>query len=485
MKKAFFLLFVAVSCAKPVQTTVSIVPQPVSVVQYADSVTLGSFKTVIRPSMGAEEYVLNTASHTIKAGSEAGAFYAMQTVRQLEQQAKDGKIPSLVIKDAPEFEYRGAHLDCCRHFWTIPEVKQFIDIMALHKLNVFHWHLTEDQGWRIEIKKYPELTEVGAWRKGTKIGHLFDETKGIDNIPYGGYYTQDECREIVAYAAERHITVLPEIEMPGHALSILAAYPQLGCTGGPYEVSCTWGVFDDVLCVGKDETVQFLKDVLDEVCDIFPSHYIHIGGDESPRVRWEACPACQARMKAEGLENEAQLQSWLNHQIEQHLAAKGRAIIGWDEILEGGVSKEATVMSWRGPAGGKAAAAQGNDAVFSPYTNFYFDFYQTEDPEANHEPLSIGGNLTLEKVYSFDPYEDLNEEERAHVKGIQANMWTEYVSEWDGILFRELPRMSALAECAWASSRRVDYGAFVGKVETALLPIYEEEGWGYAPYAFK
>lgn len=481
------LLFAAMACSQVVPTTVCIVPEPASVVQYADSVSFDkdAFSTKIDKSMGAEAYTINTKARKITAGSEAGAFYAYQTLCQIDLQAKDGLVPSLVIKDEPEFAYRGAHLDCCRHFMPLSDVKEFIDMMVVHKLNVFHWHLTEDQGWRIEIKKYPRLTEVGAWRDGTKIGHLDDETKGYDSIRHGGFYTQDECREIVAYAAERHITVIPEIEMPGHALAALTAYPELGCTGGPYEVSQLWGVFDDILCLGKDETLQFLMDVLDEVCEIFPSQYIHIGGDESPRVRWKVCPRCQARIKAEGLENEAQLQSWLNRKVEEYLAEKGRRIIGWDEILEGGVTKEATVMSWRGTDGGKAAAALGNDVIMAPYTYFYFDFYQTLDPAANHEPLCIGGRLPLDKVYSFNPYEDLNPEECAHIKGIQANMWTEYVKDFDGVMFRELPRMAALSECCWSASRRVEYPAFVNKVRTCLLPIYKANSWTYAPYAFQ
>ena len=475
-------LFAACSGQKT-EVTLSIVPQPVSIAQTTRQAPLGNVSTCVSSSLAPEEYVLTIRNGRvkIKGGSEAGVFWGKQTLAQIALQCPDN-VPDVVICDKPQFAYRGAHLDCCRHFFTVDEVKEYIDMMAVHKLNTFHWHLTEDQGWRFESKKYPRLTEIAAWRDGTMIGRDWGSD---DGIRHGGFYTQDEMKDVVAYAAERFITVIPEIEMPGHATAALAAYPELGCTGGPYEVIKEWGVFPDIFCAGKDKTLEFLKDILDEVCEIFPSEYIHIGGDEAPRTRWHDCPDCQARIKAEGLENEAQLQSWLNNRIEEYLNSKGRKIIGWDEILEGGVSQTATVMSWRGPQGGKAAAAMGNDVVMTPNSNFYFDYYQTKGNVANGEPLGIGGHLNLEKAYSFDPYEDLDESVKSHIKGIQANMWTEYVAEFSNVLYHVLPRIAALSEVAWNADGRSCYDCFVKRVRTSLLPIYEQNGWNYADFAFR
>ena len=480
------MAFAAVSCASKVECTVSVVPQPVSIQQFNGFNAADAACTeTIEANLGAEEYILDTrkAPFTIKAGSEAGVFYAHKTLDQLIAQSGEEGVPAVLIKDKPQFAYRGAHLDCCRHFFSVDEVKQFIDMAATHKLNVFHWHLTEDQGWRIEIKKYPKLTEVGAVRAHTLVGHHGSDV--YDGIPYGGFYTQEEAKEIVAYAAERFMTVIPEIEMPGHAVAALAAYPEFGCTGGPYAVEGNWGIFPDIFCVGKPETISFLEDVLDEICEIFPSEYIHIDGDEAPRDRWCECPDCQKLMKEQGFEKEAQLQSYLVNTIEKYLNDKGRKIIGWDEILEGGVSQSATVMSWRGPEGGKTAAALGNDVVMAPTTNFYFDYYQTGDPEANGEPLSIGGHLNLETAYSFDPFEDLTEDVKAHIKGIQCNMWTEYIPDFEGVEYRELPRMAALAETAWNADGRTSYDCFVKRVATALVPLYQQAGWTYADFAFR
>ena len=476
---------IACACApKETDVTVAVVPQPVSIHQFEGSAGSTSFTTRINDKLAPEEYILDSRSGKviITGGSEAGVFYGQKTLDQLRLQAVDGRISKVLIQDKPQFAYRGAHLDCCRHFFGVDKVKEFIDMMTVHKLNTFHWHLTEDQGWRFESKKYPKLTEISAWRKGTMIGREWGTN---DGIRHGGFYTQEEMKEVVAYAAERHITVIPEIEMPGHSVAALAAYPELGCTGGPYEVFCEWGVFPDIFCVGKDATIKFLEDILDEVCEIFPSEYIHIGGDEAPRDRWKECPDCQARMKAEGLKNEAELQSWLNLTIEKYLAEKGRKIIGWDEILEGGVSKDATVMSWRGPEGGKAAAAQGNDVIMTPNNFYYFDYYQTEGGVENGEPLGIGGHVNLEKAYSFNPYEDLDDNTKGHIKGIQANLWTEYIPEWDGVMYRELPRIAALAEVAWNANGRTDYAGFVKRVESVLLPQYKANGWAYADFAFR
>ena len=472
-----------------VPVDLSIVPNPVSMVGCGKSVNLKKnpdAKVRINPKLAPEEYFLDTHKGRIEitAGSQAGAFWARQTLSQMEAQCGD-ELPGVQIHDKPLFSYRGAHLDCCRHFFTVDEVKSFLDMMALHKLNVFHWHLTEDQGWRAEIKKYPRLTEVGSVRAETLVGHY--GSKEYDGTPYGGFYTQDEMRDVVAYAAERFITVVPEIEMPGHASAALASYPELGCRGKdyPYKVQTTWGVFPEVLCVGNPETITFLEDVLDEICEVFPSEYIHIGGDEAPRSEWEKCPKCQALMKEKGFTREAELQSYLNNVIEEYLNEKGRKIIGWDEILEGGVSQSATVMSWRGVEGGIAAAKMGNDVIMTPNGFCYFDHYQTKGREANGEPLAIGGYLPLEKCYSFDPFEGLNDEEKAHIKGVQANMWTEYVATYDHIQHMELPRMAALSEVAWNPDGRTAYPAFVTRIEKGLLPIYQERGYRYADYAFK
>ena len=486
---ALAALALLASCGgnETVPADLSIVPNPVSM-QIGGKGAKATAKVVTRidETLAPEAYILRIADGKIElaGGSDAGVFWGRQTLAQIQSQC-GRKLPGVLIEDKPVFSYRGAHLDCCRHFFTVDEVKAFIDMMALHKLNVFHWHLTEDQGWRAEIKKYPRLTEVGSVRAETLVGHYGSDE--YDGTPYGGFYTQDQMRDVVAYAAERFITVIPEIEMPGHASAALASYPELGCRGKdyPYKVQTTWGVFPEVLCVGNPETFQFLEDVLDEICDIFSSEYIHIGGDEAPREEWEKCPKCQALMKEKGFKREAELQSYLNNVIEEYLAGKGRKIIGWDEILEGGVSQSATVMSWRGVKGGIEAAKMGNDVIMTPNGYCYFDHYQTKGREENGEPLAIGGYLPLEKCYSFNPYEGLNDEEKAHIKGVQANMWTEYVATFDHVQHMELPRMAALAEVAWSLDNRTDYADFLSRVEQGLLPIYQGRGYNYADYAFK
>ncbi|MCQ2116114.1 MAG: beta-N-acetylhexosaminidase [Bacteroidales bacterium] len=433
-----------------------------------------------------EAYTLEISAEGAKlcGGSVKGVWWGLQTLTQvLVQSAPSGKIGGLSIQDQPHFAYRGAMLDCCRHFYSVDEVKGWIDMIALHKLNTFHWHLTEDQGWRIEIKKYPLLTKVGSIRKRTVIG-LYKTSKEFDENPYGGYYTQKQIKDIVAYAADRQITIIPEIEMPGHAVAALASYPYLGCTGGPYEVRQIWGISKETFCLGKESTYEFLQDVLDEVCELFPSEYIHIGGDEAPRDAWKACPVCQAKMKAEGLKNEAELQSYQLKRIEAYLNSKGRKVIGWDEILEGGVTPSATIMSWRGPKGGIAAAKQGNDVVMTPNSYFYLDYYQTKEREANGEPLAIGGHVNLRKCYAFDPYDQLTAEEGAHIKGVQANTWCEYICTMDHVEHMDLPRFAALSEVCWSESRG-DYDEFVKRVQASLVPLYEYKGYVYAPYAFK
>lgn len=447
------------------------------------------------PSLAEEEYTLEVTQDgvTVKGGTEKGVWWGLQTLNQILIQAASGAAPGeplrtsgLYVQDKPHFPYRGAHFDPCRHFFTVDEVKTFIDIMALHKLNTLHWHLTDDQGWRLEIKKYPLLTEVGAVRKETKVGHYNDAAAGYDGTPYGEgcYYSQKDVKDIVEYAAARQVTVIPEIEMPGHAVAALTSYPWLGCVGEGYEVRTTWGISDDVFCIGKESTFEFLEGVLDEVCGLFPSEYIHIGGDECPSVRWETCPDCQKRMKEEGLTSERQLQGYLLHRIEAYLNAKGKKIIGWDEILEGGVTPSATVMSWRGPQGGINAAKQGNDVVMTPNNYFYLDYYQTADPKANGEPLGIGGYVSLEKCYSFDPYDQLDENTRKHIKGIQANTWTEYMKTFDHVQHMDLPRFAALAEVAWSDSK-TSYEQFLSRVTASLKPSYEYFGFIYAPYVFE
>lgn len=462
-------------------TDISIVPNPVSMeycgkgVKLMKSTGFPKVRYVIDGSLGEEEYIIDASGEKsrkviVTAGSDAGKFWADVTLSQIVMQSS-GRIAGLVIKDAPEFAYRGSLLDCGRHFWTVDEVKRYIDILVMHKLNVLHWHLTEDQGWRAEIRKYPRLTEIGAYR-------------GEEN--YGGYYTREDMMDVVKYAAERHVTVIPEIEMPGHSLAALTAYPELGCTGEGYHVEENWGIFPDVYCVGKDTTLHFLCDVLDEICEIFPSEYIHIGGDESPRTRWEDCPDCQRRMQEEGLTEEAELQGWLVRKIEEHLNAKGRRIIGWDEILEGGVTPTATVMSWRGTEGGIAAARQGNDVIMSPYTYFYLDYYQTMNHlQYETEGTAYHSYLPLSKCYSFNPFDGLDDSQKNFIKGIQANAWTEYMTSFEGVEQKALPRLAALSEVAWSTSNRTSYEEFVERCRKALVPAYEEAGYNFADFVFR
>ena len=482
---SFFIIaaLAATGCSSVNDTPedISIVPNPVSMEYSGDGVTVSrsdgrpEVVQVIDNTLAEEEYILDATGADgnkviITAGSDAGLWWGEQTLREILVQT-GRKIPGMIICDKPEFSYRGIHLDCCRHFFPVEDVKKFIDLANLHKINVFHWHLTDDQGWRAEIKKYPALTEIGAYRGESH---------------YGSFYTQEEMKEIVEYAAERHMTVIPEIEMPGHALAALASYPGLGCTGEGYAVSEQWGVFDDVFCIGKEETFTFLEGVLDEICDIFPSEYIHIGGDEAPRTRWAECPDCQRRMKEEGLKTEAELQSYLVRRIEKYLNDKGRRIIGWDEILEGGVSSTATVMSWRGTKGGVEAAKLGNDVIMTPSTYFYLDYYQTKDPE-KYEPegTTYATYLPLKKCYSFNPFDGLDKEQSKHIRGIQGNTWAEHMYVLEDVEHMVLPRIAALSEVSWSTSNRTSYDSFVERCRQALLPIYESRGYNYADYAFQ
>lgn len=414
-------------------------------------------------SLPDEGYLLNInrSGVILEAGTRAGLFYGMQTLLQLI--AVRGKnLPRLSITDYPRFSYRGLHLDVGRHMFPPEFIKRYIDLMARFKFNRFHWHLTEDQGWRIEIKKYPRLQEVAAWRDETIVGHAGKSNK-YDGQRYGGYYTQEEIRDIVNYAAQRHITIIPEIEMPGHSRAALAAYPNLGCTGGPYAVATTWGVFEDVYCAGKEETFTFLQDVLDEVIGLFPGTYVHIGGDECPKKRWKECRLCQQRIKNEKLKDEHHLQSWFIQRIEKYLNSKGRKIIGWDEILEGGLAPNATVMSWRGEEGGIAAAKQQHTVIMTPGNWCYLDHYQAS-PET--EPLAIGGLTTVEEVYSYEPLPaSLTETEQQYILGAQGNVWTEYMKTPEHVEYMVYPRALALAEVVWTPKEKRNYEDFLRRLK--------------------
>lgn len=421
-----------------------------------------------------EGYRIEVSPGTIlvKARTAAGAFYAVQSLRQMFPPQFSSptpvsgvawKIPCCSMTDYPRFAYRGLHLDVGRNFFPVSFIKRYIDLLALHKYNRFHWHLTEDQGWRIEIKKYPKLQTVAACRKETVVGHAGDKPARYDGKPYCGYYTQAEIKEVVEYARKRFVTIVPEIEMPGHAQAALAAYPELGCTGGPYETATTWGVFPEVFCAGNEKTFQFLDDVLAEVCPLFPGQYVHIGGDECPKDRWKVCPKCQARMKGENLKDEHELQSYFIRRAEKMLAKHGKKLIGWDEILEGGLAPTATVMSWRGIEGGIAAAKAGHDAIMTPSSFCYFDYYQT-DP--SNEPLAIGGLLTLDKVYGYEPVPaELTEEEARHILGGQGNVWTEYITTPEYVDYMVYPRACALSEVLWTPKNKKNYLDFARRLK--------------------
>ena len=414
-------------------------------------------------------------------------IYGIQTLRKsLPIGTKVTKIafPSAVINDWPRFAYRGMHLDVSRHFFPLDSLKVYIDAMALHNLNRFHLHITDDQGWRIEIKKYPKLTEIGAWRSGTLIG----KTMAFDTIRHGGFYTQEELKDLVKYAADRNITIIPEIDLPGHMLAALASYPELGCTGGPYEVWKQWGVSEDVICAGNEDAMRFLEDVLLEVMDIFPSEYIHIGGDEVPRDRWRECPKCQAKIKELGIKGDERhsaedyLQSYVMSRMEQFVESHGRHIIGWDEMLDGELAPNATVMSWRGSTGGYKAAKMHHNVIMTPNDYLYFDYYQSLDTES--EPEAGGGFNSVKKVYSLEPIpEGLTEDEEKYILGPQANLWTEYASEFNVLLYRMLPRLGALAEVQWCYPEQKNYDDWV-KREYRLTKLYDLYHWRYARHIF-
>lgn len=457
------------------------------------------FVRVSDKKLGAEGYVLTIDDKhiVVEANEEAGFFYALQTLYQLSDSdllcghlsdsAFDNlavcseriEFPSCRIEDTPRFSYRGKHFDSARHFFTIEQVKKHIDLMAYHKLNTLHFHLTDDQGWRVEIKRYPKLQSVASKRKGTIIGHYNDNDQrnpNYDGVPHGGYYTQEELKELVAYAKARNIEIIPEIDLPGHASAALAAYPELGCKGSGYEVQGTWGIFEEVFCT-KDSVLDFLKGVLDEIIEIFPSQYVHIGGDECPKTNWKTCPKCQEQIKRFGLKDEKELQSRFMLILQEYLESKGRKAIAWDEILEGGATKGMTIMSWQGEKAGEEAAKSGLDAIMSPAAYLYFDYYQGE-PEC--EPLAIGGYTTLKKVYYYEPMPaGLTPEQEKHIIGVQANTWTEYIPTYDKLQYMDFPRVAALCESAWCKPENKDYERFLAKLEK-LFKAYDAMNVNYS-----
>lgn len=444
----------------------------------------------------------------ISGKTAKGIFYGIQTLKQLmpaslEIKTADLTIPAVIIKDNPRFVYRGMHLDVGRHLFPVDFIKKYIDLIAMHKMNTLHWHLTEDQGWRIEIKKHPKLTEIGSKRSGTIVGHYPGTTN--DETEYGGFYTQEEVKDIVKYATERHVTIIPEIELPGHASAAIASYPFLSCfpdeptivtngmgskagkeiqaNGSPKIVQETWGVFDDVFCAGNEKTFAFLENVLAEVIPLFPSEYIHIGGDESPKSNWKRCPDCQKRIKDNKLADEHELQSYFIQRIETYLNSKGKKIIGWDEILEGGLAPNATVMSWRGEQGGIEAAKQHHDVIMTPGHSCYFDHYQTENKE--NEPLAIGGKTTVSDVYAYEPSpNELTAVESKYILGAQGNVWTEYMNTSDYVEFMVLPRMTALSEVVWTPKEAKDWDDFKARLNT-MKSRYDALGINYAKHVFE
>lgn len=445
-------------------------------------------------NLAEEEYSIDItkANCIVRASSYNGFLYAIQTLKQLTSvnifgdepnPAEKFLFPCVKIQDKPRFGYRGMHLDCSRHFFSVEEVKKYLDIMALYKLNRFHWHLTDDQGWRVEIKKYPRLTEIGAFRNGTVIKKDWGSN---DGVRYGGYYTQEQMKDIVAYAGKLGIVVIPEIDLPGHMMGALAGYPELGCTGGPYEVWTRWGISEQVLCPGKEAMFSFLEDVFTELMDIFPSEYIHIGGDECPKTEWEKCPACQARIKQLGIKADGQhsaeqfLQSYVTARVQKFLNDHGRRIIGWDEVLEGELAEGATVMSWRGTEGGIKASAMGFDVIMTPNTYCYFDYYQSEDQDK--EPFGIGGFLPWDKVYSYEPLEGLNDSQQKHILGVQANLWTEYVATPEHLEYMLLPRMNALSEVQWCVPENKDIERFKAAMEAESFKIFDILGYNYRKF---
>lgn len=444
-----------------------------------------------KEGLAPEEYEIKIGRRRINVYSSAynGTLYAIATLKQLmPAEVYSGvcnpdahwNIPCTVIKDKPRFSHRGMLLDCSRHFFEIDQIKKILDVMAVYKLNRFHWHLTDDHGWRVEIKKYPLLTQVGAWRNGTMIGW---DAKSNDGIRYGGYYTQEQLRDVVAYASERGIEIIPEIDLPAHMVSALTAYPHLGCTGGPYSLMTVWDIAKDVLCVGKDSSFEFIEDVLTEVCDIFPYEYIHIGGDECPKIRWENCPRCQARIRELGLKDsdkwtaEHYLQNYVTARVQKFLADKGRKVIGWDEILEGDLEPGATIMSWRGVQGGIEAASNGFDAIMTPCEYCYLNYCQSDKPEL--EPVGFHEYVPVEKCYGYDPLDGIPEEAHHHILGVQCNVWTEFIGTPAHVQYMLLPRMLAISEVQWTTPQNKDYDRFRADVMTHQFPLLRSLGYIY------
>lgn len=444
------------------------------------------------PGLNADGYRIEVDRDGIRicGNTPDGLFHGIQTVRKSIPAGSSGAVafPYATIADEPRFPYRAMHLDVSRHFFGKDFVKRYIDLLALHNMNYFHWHLTDDQGWRIEIKKYPLLAEKSSIREYTVIRREYDKN---DGTPYGEgcYFTQDDIREIVRYALDRHIQIIPEIDMPGHMLAALASYPEFGCTGGPYKVWTRWGVSDQVLCVGKDRTVQFAKDVLSEVASLFPCRYIHIGGDECPKKEWEKCPDCQERIKAEGIVKgdaksvEDALQGWFMKEMAVFLKGLGKTVIGWDELLESGAAGNGmVVMSWRGVEGGIAAAKQRTCAIMVPHSYLYFDYYQTED--RSQEPFAAGGKVTVEKVYNYDPLEGIPAGSRRYILGVQANLWTEFIPDEHHAQHMVIPRIDALSEVQWCPLETRDYPDFLQRLGRQKN-LYDQLGYEYAPYVFE
>jgi hexosaminidase len=468
--------------------------------QYLNDITGNKFETTTKTSKKSIVLNLNlkkenpeayqikvTNKHIIiSASSPAGVFYGIQTLRKsIPVGIAPINLPAVIINDAPRFAYRGMMLDVSRHFFKVDEVKTYIDILALHNINTFHWHLTDDQGWRIEIKKYPLLTEIGSKRAETVIGH---NSGKYDGIPYGGFYTQAQIKDVISYAKDRYINIIPEIDMPGHMMGALAAYPELGCTGGPYAVWCQWGISDQVLCIGNDKTLTFIKDVLTELTELFPSKYIHIGGDECPKTSWKKCPKCQARIKELGLISddkhtaEERLQSFVISYAEKVLNDKGRRMIGWDEILEGGLAPNATVMSWRGMEGGIEAAKQKHDVIMTPNQYVYFDHYQSNDIE--NEPMAIGGYTPVKTVYNWEPVpSSLSNDEKKYIIGAQANLWCEFIPTFNQAEYMVLPRMAALCEVQWTTPEKKNYPDFLTRVPK-MIDLYKLYHYNYARQLF-
>ncbi len=456
----------------------------------------GGFRFILNPNLAAEQYAIHVTPKgaTVEASALNGFVYACETLKQMLPAAiyggktakADWVLPCVEILDQPRFGYRGMHMDSSRHFWEVDEVKRYLDVMTVYKLNRLHWHLTDDQGWRAEIKAYPKLTEISAWRSGTVIKKDWGSN---DGIRYGGFYTQEQMKDVVAYAAERGITVIPEIDLPGHMVAALAAYPELGCTGGPYEVWTRWGVAKDILCAGNDQVFTFLETVLSEIMDIFPSEFIHVGGDEcfggdaepGRPDPWDVCPKCAVRMKALGIKKgpdaKHYLQNYVTARVQDFLNGHGRKIIGWDEILQGDLAKGATVMSWRGVQGGIEAASKGFDAIMTPNGYCYFDYYQTQ--ERDKEPFGIGGNLPLERVYSYEPFDGIAPGAEKHILGVQANLWTEYIATPQHLEYMLLPRMCALSEVQWCAADKKDYARFDASLDHSF-EILDAMGMNYS-----